>query len=98
MSEEIIYGHITRTPGVCGGKPRIAGHRITVQHIAIDYQWDGMSPEEICEQHPGLTLGKVHAALAYFFDHRDEILVDIEADEKLEAEFLRQHPDGVQRG
>jgi uncharacterized protein (DUF433 family) len=98
MSEEIVYGHITRTPGVCGGRPRIADHRIRVQDIVIEYQWHGRCPEEICDQHPGLTLGEVHAALAYFFDHREEILGDIEADEKLVAELVRQHPDGTMRG
>jgi len=36
-NEQVTYGHITQTPGVCGGKPRIAGHRIRVQDIAIEY-------------------------------------------------------------
>ncbi|MEK7732296.1 MAG: DUF433 domain-containing protein, partial [Planctomycetota bacterium] len=27
--------HIEATPGVCGGRPRIAGHRIRVQDIAV---------------------------------------------------------------
>ncbi|MEO0014001.1 MAG: hypothetical protein RLZZ535_2390 [Cyanobacteriota bacterium] len=31
----IILEHIEITPGVCGGKPRIAGHRIRVQDIVI---------------------------------------------------------------
>src|SRR5690242_9029983 len=98
MSEETVYGHITCTPRVCGGKPRIAGHRIRVQDIAIEHEWSGWCPEEICFQHPGLTLAQVHAALAYYFDHRDAILGDIEADEKFVEEFLRQHPDGIRRG
>src|SRR5205807_695445 len=80
MSTEMTYGYIVRTPGVCGGKPRIDGHRIRVQDIAIDYEQLGMSPDEICDAYPALTLAKVHAALAYFYDHREEILGDIEAD------------------
>ena len=95
MSEEIVYGHITQTPGVCGGKPRIAGHRITVQHIAIDHEQLGKSPDEICDDYPGLTLSEVHAALAYYFDHREEVLAAIEADEKFVEEFRRQHPEWV---
>ena len=30
-----IKPHIEITPGVCGGKPRIAGHRIRVQDIVV---------------------------------------------------------------
>jgi uncharacterized protein (DUF433 family) len=95
MSEEIVYGHITQTPGICGGKPRVAGHRITVQHLAIDHERLGMSPDEICDAYPGLTLGEVHAALAYYFDHLEEIRAAIAEDEKFVAEFKRQHPESV---
>lgn len=28
---KVISEHIEITPGVCGGKPRIAGHRIQVE-------------------------------------------------------------------
>jgi uncharacterized protein (DUF433 family) len=90
MNDEIIYGHITSTPGICGGKPRIAGHRIKVQHIVVEHERLGMRPDEICDAHPGLTLSEVHAALAYYFDHREEVLADIDADEKLVAELLQE--------
>src|ERR1043166_7346994 len=43
----VICEHIAITPGVCGGKPRIAGHRIKVQHIAVWHERMGMSPDEI---------------------------------------------------
>jgi uncharacterized protein (DUF433 family) len=69
----LIAEHIEMTPGVCGGKPRIAGHRIRVQDIAIWHEQWGYSPEEIVSHYPQLSLADVHAALAYYFDHRDEI-------------------------
>ena len=72
MSLQSLDRHIECTPGVAGGKPRIAGHRITVQDIAIWHQQMGKSVEEICSDY-GLGLADVHAALAYYFDHRDEI-------------------------
>lgn len=31
IMKEVSTTHIEVTPGVAGGKPRIAGHRITVQ-------------------------------------------------------------------
>jgi len=37
---------IVRTPGTCGGRPRIAGTRITVEKIAIDFN-AGMTPQQI---------------------------------------------------
>jgi uncharacterized protein (DUF433 family) len=95
MSTAISYAHIVATPGVCGGRPRLDGHRIRVQDIAIAHEWQGHSPEEICQQFSGLTLGEVHSALAYFYDHRDEVLTEIEADRKFAEDFARDHPEWV---
>lgn len=67
-----------------GHKPRIAGRRITVQHIAIFYELHGWSVEKIAEQFR-LTLSQVHAALAYYYDHKSEIDEAIEADRELAA-------------
>jgi len=75
--------HIESSPGVCGGKPRIAGHRIRVQDIVVWYEHLGLTPEEIVTRFPQLTLGDVHAALAYYFDHREEIRRQLQEDEEL---------------
>jgi uncharacterized protein (DUF433 family) len=83
---------ITSTPGTCGGKPRIDGHRITVKHIVLDYQRAGMSPDEIVSAYPSLTLSDVHAALAYYNDHQAEIDADIRADDDHWAEVRRDNP------
>jgi uncharacterized protein (DUF433 family) len=83
-----IREHIEITPGVCGGKPRIAGHRITVQDIMIWHERMGMGPDEIAATYPGIGLADVHAALAYYHDHRDEIRAQMKADEEF-VEALR---------
>ena len=83
-----IKEHIESTPGVCGGKPRIVGHRIRVMDVAVWYEQLGMTPDDIVSAHPSLTLSDVHAALAYFFDHRDEVLSDI-AEERRFAEEVK---------
>jgi len=54
-----------------------------------------MSPDEICDAYPGLSLAQVHAALGYYYDHRDEILAEIKADEEFVEEFKRKHPEWV---
>src|SRR3954469_13815696 len=77
--------HIAITPGVCGGKPRIAGHRITVQDIVIWHEQMGLSPDEIAATYPGISLADDYGALAYYHDHREEIRSRIEADEEFVA-------------
>jgi uncharacterized protein (DUF433 family) len=79
---------IVSTPGTCSGKPRIAGTRIKVQHVAIWYERMGMSPDEIVSTWPHLTLADVHAALAYYYAHRERIDADIREGEEF-AEMLR---------
>ena len=60
------------TPGISGGQPRIAGHRIKVQNIAIWHERFGRSADEIAAEYD-LSLSEVYAALAYYFSHREEI-------------------------
>jgi len=69
----VIEEHIEVVPGLGGPKARIVGHRIRVQDVAIWHEKLGLSPDEIVEQHPEITLADVHAALAYYWDHRDKI-------------------------
>lgn len=63
---------IERTDGICGGKPRIAGHRITVQDIVVWHERMGQSVDEIASTYD-LSLADVHAALAHYFAHREHI-------------------------
>ena len=84
-------GHIEVTPNICGGKPHISGHRITVQDIVIWHERMGLDPDEIASGY-GLTLGDVYAALAYYHDHRAEVDQSIASDESLVNELRRQIP------
>jgi uncharacterized protein (DUF433 family) len=70
---------IVSTPGVCGGRPRIDGHRIQVEDVAIWHERMGMNPDEIVSEYPSITLADVHAALAYYHENRERIDADIEA-------------------
>ena len=70
---------IVSTPGICGGRPRIDGHRIQVEDIAIWHERMGLSPDEIVFQYPSITLADVHAALAYYYENRERIDSDIAA-------------------
>lgn len=80
MSPETTFRHIVSTPGVCGGKPRIDGRRITVQSIVIWHEQMGYSVDEIATLYD-LTLSEIYSALAYYHDHREEIDKSIEQSE-----------------
>jgi len=51
-----------------------------------------MSPDEIVHAYPTITLADVYAALAYYWDHRDEIEQRVEAEEAFAAELIRRDP------
>jgi len=86
----VITDRIAKTPGTCGGKACIAGHRIRVMDIVMWNEDLGLSADEIVAAYPGLSLSDVHAALAYYFDNIAEIREDIRRNDKL-AEELRDH-------
>ncbi len=93
----VITEHIEITPGICGGKPRIAGHRIKVQDIAIWHERMGMSPDEIVSNYPSITLADVYAALAYYHDHLAEIRQQIKEDEQYAQELQAKTPSLIKK-
>jgi uncharacterized protein (DUF433 family) len=92
MSEFAVIEHITTTPDVCGGRPRIAGSRVRVQDVALLYERQAQTPDEIVAAYPSIGLADVHAALAYYYDHRDEIRRMIAEDESLAATLRASIP------
>lgn len=72
MTIPTLDNRIEITPGIAGGKPRIAGRRITVQNIALWHEWMERTVDEIASDYD-LTLTDVHAALAYYYDHQQQI-------------------------
>ncbi len=83
---------IVITAGVRGGKPRIAGHRITVADVAIWHERMGMSPDEIVSEYPTISLSDVHAALAYYYDNREQVDRDIQDGEEFAEKFRSGSP------
>jgi uncharacterized protein (DUF433 family) len=58
--------------------PRIKGTKTKIVELAAEHLAHGYSPEEVCLQHPYLSLGQVHSAMSYYWDHEDEINADLE--------------------
>ena len=93
---DVMLQHIIRTPDIFGGKAHIAGHRIRVSDIVVWHEKRGLSPDEIVDQFPGLSLADVYAALAYYFDHREEIEADFMRESELAASTKALFPSKLQ--
>lgn len=83
---------ITRKPGVRGGRPHIAGAGVSVRTI-VYMERDGLTPQEIAEDRPDLSLAQIYAALAYYYANKEQMDVEMSELEKeerrLEEEWRR---------
>jgi uncharacterized protein (DUF433 family) len=60
------------------GVPHIAGTTMKVIELVTSHQAYGWSPEELAVQYPYLSMGQIHSALAYYWDHQEELDADME--------------------
>jgi len=88
---KLDYRNIEKDPGRCGGQATVSGTRIRVCTILTCYR-QGMTVEKILQQYPHLRPSDVHDALAYAYDHSEEIEADLAADD--EAVVQQQWPGG----
>jgi uncharacterized protein (DUF433 family) len=80
---------IVSAPNVRGGRPVIAGTGIRVSDVVAYHLYgDKLTPDQIAEDFQ-LPLGQVHAALAYYYLHQDEIDTEMRRDDE-EAERLKE--------
>ena len=91
---DVVQKHIEIVQGAGGPKARIAGHRVRVEDIVILHEKRGMSADEIVDAIPTLTLADVYAALAYYWDNRDEIERQMEVGRAESDELRRVIEDG----
>ncbi len=91
----VEYAHISwDTEGV----PVISSTRTKVVEIAVEHVAYGWHAQELHQQHPHLSLGQIHSALAYYYDHKAEMDADIDRRrnraERIKAELdqLRGEP------
>ncbi len=86
---ETRYEHIVLDEG---GMPQIAGTTMKVVELVTAQQAYGWSPEELAFQFPHLTLGQVHSALAYYWDHQEELDREIARGLALADDLQRRGP------
>ena len=89
---KLDYRNIEKDAARCGGQPVVAGTRIRVATILGCYR-QGMSVEEIVQQLAPLRPADVHDALAYAYDHVEEIEADLAADDE-DLVKARRHDNG----
>lgn len=66
----VMYAHIElRADGV----PYLIGTQTKVVEVVLDRLAHGWDADEIQRQHPHLSLGQIHSALAYYYDHKEEM-------------------------
>ena len=73
--------------------PLIAGTTMKVVELVTAQAAYGWSPEELHFQFPHLSLGQIHSALAYYWDHREELDADVVR--RTEAVDRLQHQAGT---
>lgn len=91
---DLLSDAIVSTKGTCGGKPRIAGTRVRVLDIYVMHELQGKCPDEIVDAYPTITLGDVHAALAYYYKHSEAIKADYQREDEIVAEMKRKTGPG----
>ena len=86
--------HIAIVAGVGGPKAMMTGHRVRVEDVVIWPEKLGMSPDEIVDAIPTITLADVHAALAYSWDNREDLDRQMEKNSAEADEYRRLIDDG----
>jgi uncharacterized protein (DUF433 family) len=72
MQKQVVkHPYITSDTRISKGSPIIAGTRVHVLDIVIEYEYLGYTPDEIVNAHPHLILPHVHDALSFYYGHRE---------------------------
>lgn len=85
-----IDSMIAVTPGVCGGRARLAGTRVPVHRIAR-YHRLGYSPEEMLGLLNSLSLSQVYAALTYALANPEEIQESLREEDDTAGQLSPEH-------
>ena len=79
--KKLDYRNIEKAPDRCGGRAVVAGTRIRVATILACHR-QGMTIEEILQEYGHLRPADVHDALAYAYEHAEEIEADLATDDE----------------
>lgn len=95
MANFLSINLITTDSQVRSGRPCLIGTGIEVTTMAIEHIFNGRTPLEIAADYR-LPLSHVHAALAYYYEHKTELDDLMRKNDEL-AEAYRQKQLGNRR-
>ena len=70
------YAHVFMD---ANGRACVGAAAMTVVQLVAEQAAHGWSAEELRFQHPDLSLAQIHSALAYYWDHAEQLDATIEA-------------------
>ena len=79
VAEKTSHPYIVSDKDYCGGSPIIRGTKFPVRSVVNYVLWQGLSPEELIKEFSHLTLAQVYGALSYYYDCKEEIDRELEA-------------------
>lgn len=79
---QLVYSHITKNPGICGGRACIDGTRVRVLDVAV-LAYGGQTPAEIQSAYPTLSMAQVYAGLSYAYEYPQEIEEQLDEDRRM---------------
>lgn len=86
------HPYISIHPKIVGGQPVISGTRIKVIDIAIRYELQGISPDNIINEYPHLKLEQIHDALSYYYEHKDLFDKKYREDQSFLTQLKKKYP------
>jgi uncharacterized protein (DUF433 family) len=87
--QPVVSQHIEMRPSaIHGQKACIAGTRISVADVYVWHELMGKSPDQIVAEYPFLTLSQIHSALAYYYEHAEDIRAQVKTGRE-EAERIK---------
>ena len=92
VGKKVQHPYVTFDPGTGKDSPVVKDTRIKVMDIALRYELVGMTPDQIVEQFPHLTLAQVHDALSYYYEHKNELDRADRKDQAVLEELRRLYP------
>jgi uncharacterized protein (DUF433 family) len=78
------------------GRARIQGTRFKVIHLARDCR-AGLDVDALHHAYPDLSLAQIHAALSYYYAHKDDLDAQMERAEREVETHAADHPNAVTR-
>lgn len=84
-SIDLIY----RNPEVRGGRPCIVGTGLRVIDIVMAMEFADRRPDQLARDYD-ISLSQVYAALAYYYENKDEIDDDIREDIRIGLELAKE--------